>query len=255
MNNIIKFLVRKVPRVWLIRFSYIFSSIVVLFYKGSKVHCPVCGGNFRKFLPYGNQGADNRLCPKCLSLERHRMLWLFFKDKTDFFEKNRNVLHIAPEQTFLKKFRNMKNLNYTTADLESPIADIKLDVTDMPLDDNSYDMVMCNHVMEHIIDEKKAASEIYRVLKSGGFAILQVPLDASRDETYQDNSITDPKEREKVYGQYDHVRLYGLDYPYRIIKHAPFDVEIVDLIAEMPKEQIEKYRLDKTEKIYLFKKS
>lgn len=254
LTKIIKFAVRKIPRIYLIRLSYLFSRLIVPFYKGNKVECPICEGKFRKFLPYGNKGWDNRLCPSCLSLERHRLLWIFLKEKTDFFSERFKVLHIAPEQTFLKRFRQMPNLYYTTADLESPIADIKLDVTNMPLPDESYDIVICNHVMEHIEDEGKAVREIYRILKSDGFAIMQVPLDASRNETFEDATITNRKEREEIFGQYDHVRIYGHDYPQRICSHAKFTAEIHDLIGEFSSEKNQRFRLDKTEKIFIFRK-
>jgi len=253
MRAIIKFLVRKVPRPILIKFSYIFSWVMSLFYKGNNVECPVCENNFRKFLPYGNQGLDNRLCPKCLSLERHRLIWLFLKQKTNFFDAQLKVLHIAPEQPFLKRFKSLKKLDYTTADLESPIADVKMDIREMPFDDNSYDVLMCNHVLEHIDDEQKATTEIYRVLKKGGWAILQVPLDASIEETYEDLSITDPKEREKLFGQYDHVRLYGRDYPKRLEKSG-LKVIPDKLVTEIGEELAERYRLDKSELLYFCKK-
>ena len=253
MRAIIKFLVRKVPRPILIKFSYLFSSVMSLFYKGNNVECPVCESTFRKFLPYGNQGIDNRLCPKCLSLERHRLIWLFLKQKTNFFNAELKVLHIAPEQPFLKPFKKLKKLDYTTADLESPIADVKMDIREMPFEDNSYDVLMCNHVLEHIDNEQKATSEIYRVLKKGGWAILQVPLDASLEETYEDLSITDPKEREKLFGQYDHVRLYGRDYPQRLEKSG-LKVLPDDLVTEIGNELAERYRLDKTELLYFCKK-
>lgn len=249
MRTIIKFLVRKVPRPVLIKFSYLFSRIMSLFYRGNNVECPVCGSHFRKFLPYGNQGVDNRLCPKCLSLERHRLIWLFLKEKTNFFDANLKVLHIAPEQPFLKRFKSLEKLDYVTADLLSPIADVKMDIRDMPFEENNFDVVMCNHVLEHIDNEEKATSEIFRVLKKGGWAILQVPLDPSLAETFEDDSITDPKEREKIFGQYDHLRVYGRDYPQRLEKSG-LKVIPDNLIQEIGPELTERYRLDKTELLY-----
>ena len=253
MRALIKFLVRKIPRPVLIKFSFIFSRIISVFYLGNNVACPICGGHFRKFLPYGNQGIDNRLCPKCLSLERHRLIWLFLNRKTDFFSAPLKVLHIAPEQPFLKRFKNLKNLDYTTADLESPIADVKMDIREMPFDDNSFDSLMCNHVLEHIDNELKATKEIYRVLKPGGWAILQVPLDASLEETYEDFSITSPKDREKHFGQYDHVRLYGRDYAKRLEKSG-LKVYPDKLVEEIGGELAKRYRLDKSELLYFCKK-
>ena len=253
MRTIIKFIVRKIPRPILIKFSFLFSKIMSLFYKGNNVECPVCGGHFRKFLPYGNTGIDNRLCPGCLSLERHRLIWLFLKQKTDFFDASLKVLHIAPEQPFIKKFKALKKLDYTTADLLSPIADVKMDIRDMPFGDNTFDVLLCNHVLEHIDDELKATKEIYRVLKPGGWAILQVPLDIKLDETYEDSSIVSQSDREKHFGQYDHVRLYGKDYPQRLEKSG-LKVFPDKLVEEIGDELAERYRLDKKEYLYLCRK-
>ncbi len=253
MRQFIKFIVKNIPRTVLIKFSFIFGKIMSVFYIGNKVECPVCGKHYRKFLPYGVQGGDNRLCPSCLSLERHRLIWLYLKKKTGFFTDNLSVLHIAPEQPFIKRFEKMQNLKYITADLESPIAKVKMDIREMPFDDNSFDVLLCNHVLEHIDDELKATKEIYRVLKPGAWAILQVPLDSSRETTYEDASITDPKEREKHFGQYDHVRLYGRDYPQRLEKSG-LKVKADDFVSTFSKEEIERYRLDKEEKIYFCQK-
>jgi SAM-dependent methyltransferase len=248
-----KFLVRKVPRPILIKFSFFFSRIISVFYLGNNVACPICKGHFRKFLPYGNKGIDNRLCPKCLSLERHRLIWLFLVQKTEFFKAPLKVLHIAPEQPFLKRFKQLKQLEYITADLESPIADVKMDIREMPFADNTFDALICNHVLEHIDNELKAIKEIYRVLKSGGWAILQVPLNINLEETLEDLSITNPKEREKLFGQYDHVRLYGRDYAKRLEKSG-LKVYPDKMVEEIGNELAARYRLDKTELIYFCRK-
>jgi SAM-dependent methyltransferase len=244
MRVFLRFLVRNIPRPWLIRMSYLFSHLIIIFYKGNKVYCPVCESRFRKFLPFGNAGAENRLCPKCLSLERHRLLWMFLKNKTDFFSAPRKVLHIAPEQAFLKRFKKMPNLNYLTADLESPIADVHMDIQQMPFKNDEFDLVMANHVLEHIPDEPKAIREVFRVLKSGGMAIMLVPIDPARKVTYEDPTITDAREREKHFGQYDHLRYHGLDYPDRLTA-AGFRVSTDRLYYELEPEIREKYRLFK----------
>jgi len=253
LKNIIKFTVRKVPRPLLIKLSYLVRKPLSLLYRGNQHECPVCEKSFRKFLPYGNQGKENRLCPSCLSLERHRLLWLFLKEKTDFFQAPAKVLHIAPEQPFLKRFKNLKNLEYTTADLLSPIADVKTDIRDMVFGNNQFDWVICNHVLEHIDDEQKALKEILRVLKPSGKAILQVPIDYSLEKTYEDPSITSRKAREKHFGQYDHVRLYGKDYEKRLQK-AGFETDANPFVKELPEELQERFRLDSQELIYYSKK-
>ena len=253
MRQLIKFVVKNIPRPVLIKFSFVFGKIMAVFYVGNKVECPVCRKHYRKFLPYGNQGAENRLCPSCLSLERHRLIWLYLKQKTNFFTEKLSVLHIAPEQPFIKRFEKMQNLEYITADLESPIAKVKMDIREMPFEDNSFDVLLCNHVLEHIDDELKATKEIYRVLKPGGWAILQVPLDNNLETTYEDTNITDPKEREKHFGQYDHLRLYGRDYPERL-ERSGLKVTADDFVSTFSNEEIERYRLDKDEKIYFCQK-
>lgn len=242
MKKLISLITRIFPRQMLIRFSYLFSLLIRPFYWGNKVECPICGGHFRKFLPYGyGEAMDNRLCPKCLSLERHRLLWLYLKEKTGFFTDNLKVLHFAPEQPFLKRFRALKNLDYTTADIDSPIADLHLDVTEMNIPDNQYDVLICNHVLEHVDNVDKAFSEIKRVLKSGGWAILMVPINPDVD-TFEDPSVTDPEERKRLFGQYDHVRQFGRDYA-DVLSKAGFKVTADRLYYELPDEKREKMHL------------
>lgn len=253
MKKIIQFAVRKIPRPVLIKISYLVRIPASLIYAGNKHECPLCNRTFRKFMPYGNRGRENRLCPNCLSLERHRLIWLFLKQKTNFFSAKQKVLHIAPEQPFLKRFKQLENIHYTTADLYSPIADVKTDIRDMVFDDNSFDLVMCNHVLEHIDREQEALREILRVLKPGGKALLQVPLDYSLETTYEDPNITSRKEREKHFGQYDHVRLYGKDYPDRL-KKAGFICFPDQFVKKISPEIQERCRLDKQELLYYCEK-
>ena len=211
--SVFKTLLNTIPRPLLIKMSYWAKPFVDVFYRGSQFTDPINGKSYRKFLPYGYEvQRDNALAPGTLSLERHRLLWLYLKNETDFFTKNLKVLHVAPEQCFYKLFRNQQNLEYTTTDLESPLADVKADICDLPFEDNSFDVVFCNHVLEHIPDDQKAMSELYRILKPGGWGIFQIPQDISRASTYEDFTITEPEERKKHFGQYDHVRLYGMDY-------------------------------------------
>lgn len=252
IKTTIRLLLQIFPRPFLIRLSLFLNRFIAIFLLGNNVECPVCGGKFRKFLPYGYTkatGRNNCLCPKCLSLERHRLMWIYLKEETHFFSAPLKVLHIAPEQCFFKRFRKLSNLDYTTGDLESPIADVHFDVQEIPFNDNTFDVVICNHVLEHVEDDKKAMKELYRILRPNGFAILQVPMDTDNARTEEDPSITDPKERERLYRQKDHVRLYGLDYSHRLEK-AGFKVKQTQYSKEIPLEKAERYRLPMNEIFY-----
>ncbi len=236
-----------IPRPLLIRSSYLVRPVIATFLKGSKYTDPIDGKNFKMFLPYGygNQ-RNNVLSPSTLSLERHRLLWLYLQNETDFFTAKKRVLHFAPEQCFLKRFKNLKNIDYTTTDLESPIADVKADICNLPFEDNSYDIILCNHVLEHIPDDTKAMQELYRVMKPGGYGVFQIPQDLTRDITFEDDSITDKKERAAIFGQYDHVRIYGRDY-FNKLRSIGFKVEEIDYTATLSDTDIERYCLAKGE--------
>ncbi|PTB97904.1 SAM-dependent methyltransferase [Marivirga lumbricoides] len=256
MKQIISFVLRNIPRKYIQLVSGASLKIIGLFYRGNNVYCPINGKGYRKFLPYGRVNPrENALCPDTLSLERHRLIWLYLKNKTNFFTSKLKVLHVAPEQCFMRHFEALHKENYITADLESPLAKVKMDVHNIPFEENTFDVTFCNHVMEHVDDDIKAMSELKRVLKPGGWGIIQVPFfPPLQDETYENNAITDPKEREKVFGQDDHVRLYGRDYPDRLRK-AGFEVIEENYINEIPHDWIQKYALPKDEIIYLVKKA
>ena len=247
--KIFKSILNTIPRPWLIKASYIVRPIISWYLRGDKFTDPIDGKSFRKFLPYGyGKQRENALSPSTLSLERHRLMWLFLKDNTNFFTatKKLKVLHIAPEQCFLDIFRKQQNLNYITSDLESPIADVKADICDLPFKENEFDVVFCNHVLEHISNDTKAIQELYRVLKPGGFGIFQIPQDLSKAITFEDNTITDRKERAKLFGQYDHVRVYGRDY-FDKLRSIGFKVDEVDYTKKITLDKIEKYCLMKNE--------
>lgn len=247
MKKTFKLILNLIPRPILIRLSYLVRPILAFLLKGNRFTDPIDNKSFRTFLPYGyGKQRPNVLSPSTLSLERHRLLWLFLKNETNFFTDEKKALHFAPEQCFLNRFRKLKNLNYTTTDLLSPIADVKADICDLPFKDNSYDIILCNHVLEHIPDDTKAMQELYRVMKPGGYGIFQIPQDLNRDETFEDDSITDKAERAKIFGQYDHVRVYGRDY-FEKLRSIGFKVEEVNYTANFSEEDITKYCLAKGE--------
>lgn len=250
------FLLRTLPRPLLIKLSLIFQKFSSILYAGNKYEDPINGKSYRKFLPYGYSGIakrDNVLSPGTMSLERHRLLWLYLKSRTDFFSAPHKMLHIAPEQCFYKIFKGMKNLDYLTGDYNSPIADVHFDLHNAPFEDNSFDVIFCNHVLEHVEDADQCMLELYRIMQPGGWGIFQVPLDVTRSVTYEDKRITSPLEREKHFWQKDHLRLFGLDYKDRLLA-AGFDVTADDYVDTLSKEAIDRYRLPEGELIYLCRK-
>ena len=266
-----KFILNTIPRPILIRLSIVVRPILAFLLKGSRFTDPIDGKSFRMFLPYGygNQ-RNNVLSPSTLSLERHRLLWLYLQNETDFFQSELDsdspvtqnkriklrkdaetssalkVLHFAPEQEFFKRFKKQTNIEYTTTDLLSPLADVKADICNLPFEDNAYDIIFCNHVLEHIPDDTKAMQELFRVLKPGGMGIFQIPQDLSRASTFTDDTIVDQKERAKIFGQYDHVRVYGRDY-FDKLRSIGFKVIEEDYTHKIAPELVEKYCLAKGE--------
>lgn len=251
MKKLIGLIVRFVPRRYLQRVSGLGLRVLGLFYSGRAVKCPICQKRYREFLPYGRvRSRANALCPHCMSLERHRLIWLYLQERTAFFRQPLDVLHIAPEACFIRRFENVHGNRYITADIESPLAKVKMDVHQIPFADNTFDVVLCNHVLEHVRDDIQAMKEFYRVMKPGAFAILQVPFFPPLPEkTFEDPTITDPRERERIFGQDDHVRKYGTDYTQRIAQ-AGFVAEENAFINELTDQQRYHFGLSKGEIIY-----
>lgn len=247
MKKLAKFLLNSIPRPALIQLSILARPVIYQIFKGNNFYDPIDGRSYRRFLPYGyGKQRANALSPGTLSLERHRQMWLYLQNETQFFTEKLKVLHIAPEQEFLRRFKKMDNLDYTSADLFSPIVDVKADILDLPFADNSFDVIVCNHVLEHIVDDRKAMSELYRVMKPGGWGILQVPMKNSLEKTYEDFTITDPKERQKHFGQYDHVRWYGMDYFDRL-RSVGFQAEINFYSQKFSESDTKKFGLNRNE--------
>lgn len=254
MKDIISWILRHVPRKYLQLVSHFGVKVLSIFYSGKGVECNVCGSEFRKFLPYGRSGRDNALCPNCLALERHRLMYLYLQRKTNFFKDNLKLLHVAPEYCFIDRFEKMKNLDYITADIESPLAKVKMDIHQIPFEANTFDVAFCNHVMEHVDDDIKAMSELHRVLKPGGWAIIQSPQDWSRATTYEDPTITDPREREKHFWQDDHLRLFGRDYGQRLEQGGFIVKEDRFVMNELTSEEVKRFALPANEVIYFCQK-
>jgi SAM-dependent methyltransferase len=249
----IRWALKYIPRPWLIRMSALVRVLGPLLYVGSRFTDPIDGRSYRKFLPYGYGGRirENALSPGTNSLERHRLLYLYLQRYTEFFTAPLTVLHIAPEQCFHQRFKTQPNLQVLTADIESPLADMHFDLHQIPLEDNRFDVIFCNHVLE--TDDAQCLRELYRVMKAGGWGIFQVPWVPGIEVTDEDPSITDPAERERRFLQYDHVRLYGEDYPQRLTA-AGFTVEKVELFKTLPQDEVERYRLPSDEPLYVCRK-
>lgn len=253
MKKLFKFLLNAVPRPLLIRLSYVARPVLAWWLQGPGFTDPIDGKQFKKFLPYGyGKQRDNVLAPGTLSLERHRLLWLYLQRQTNFFThtQRQKLLHFAPEQAFYKRFRKQANLAYLTTDLLSPLADVKADICKLPFENNAFDIIFCNHVLEHIPDDTKAMSELFRVLKPGGWGIFQIPQDLNRDVTFTDDSITDPRQRAEIFGQYDHVRIYGRDY-FDKLRKIGFEVREIAATDFLSAAEISAYALQANEIIPL----
>ncbi len=248
------------------------QRIMAIYYTGSKYYCPYCKRHFRKMLKggfdfpvikekhiVGGGYRINDVCPRCYSTDRDRLVFLYLKNKTDIFEKKIKLLHIAPEGCLKALLLSYPNIEYFTGDKYSKGYQgyyydrdvIQMDITNIPYEDNKFDVIICNHVLEHITDDKAAMSELFRVLKPGGWAMLQVPISLVLDKTFEDKSITSEKDREKYFGQFDHIRIYAKDYKdklenvgFKVTIHSPFkeNWNITD---------IEKYAINPEEEIYI----
>lgn len=235
VGKAVRWALNAIPRTALQRVAEWVVPMMGILYLGKGRRCPICGAERRRFMPYGyGKVREDALCPTCLSLERHRLLWLYLMDKhIDRIKELPTILHIAPEVCMMKQFKKIyssKPQNYITADLESPLADMHFDVQQIPIADNSVDIIICNHILEHVESDHKALCEMYRIMRPGGVGIMLAPIDYSREVTYEDDTITDPKQRAEIFGQYDHRRIYGKDYLNRLTA-AGFEAEEIDYAA------------------------
>lgn len=201
------------------------KKLSLLAYSGRARYCPVCERKSGRFASFGVIPRPDARCVHCSSLERHRFLWLYLCEFSDFFSgATKKVLHFAPEPFFEKKLASTPGLDYITTDIEPGCAMTAADITGLPFPDRCFDIVLCSHVLEHIPDDVSAIRELYRVMKPGGCGLLMVPL--KRGQTVEDPAVIDPQERVRLFGQADHVRMYGDDFPSRL-EAGGFAVEIV----------------------------
>ncbi len=234
------------------RFMFAVRGVV---YAGTRYRCPCCNRSFRSFS--GQHGVlsttTDGYCPRCNAKARHRRIWLHLQSHTELASHTTRLLEIAPWWSFARRFQEMPNIEYTGLDLEPRgphVTDIG-DVVDMPFDASSYDTVICVHVLEHVDDDRAAISEIHRVLRPGGWALVTVPLNLD-GPTIEDPLITDSAERKRLFGEPSHVRFYGLDVRDRL-EQAGFLVD-VDLAANLPVATRERYGLRDDENIFTCRK-
>lgn len=177
--------------------------------------CPVCENHVELFHPFGLKQRKNALCPICGSLERHRFVWVFFEKFTNLFNlPSKRFLHIAPEACLSKRLSNAAGVNYISSSFSPGKAMITMDIRKTGFPNESFDVIYCSHVLEHIEEDFIAILELNRILDRKGWAIFQVPI--LNQPTYEDFSIKSPKQRELAFGQKDHVRKYGIDFKDRL---------------------------------------
>jgi SAM-dependent methyltransferase len=181
----------------------------------SSFFCPVCESDVQSFLPFGLKQRQNALCPNCSSLERHRVAWLFFLRFTNLFTKPlKKFLHIAPETCLSERFICNDKIEYFPTSFSPRKGMISMDIRKINLPNESFDVIYCSHVLEHIVEDNIAILELNRILDKKGWAVFQVPI--FNHPTYEDFSIKSPNERELAFGQHDHVRKYGIDFKNRL---------------------------------------
>ena len=202
-----------------------YTRVQMVVQRGSGVTCPLCESTFRRFTAFGDPPRPYARCPRCRALERHRLAWWFLQGHTDLFDRNLRVLHVAPEPPLARCLRTVAGLDYLTADIDPSRADVQMDIMNIQYPDSFFDVVLCSHVLEHVLDAGTAMRELHRVLAPTGFALLDAPTDPEREHTYEDWSITSDEGRRRAFGQWDHVRLFGRDYP-DLLRSAGFHVEV-----------------------------
>lgn len=224
------------------------------------VQCPICRNIQKKFLPAGVAvKRENAMCAFCQSLERHRLVWLYLLDKKKLCPPTVRLLHFAPEWIFHRLLSVDSNVEYWPVDIDPssfqyakhPV--VKTDIVDIPFKENWFDGVLCNHVLEHVANDILAMKELFRVIKPGGWAILQVPIRPDNELTDEDPNVITPEERERRFGQRDHVRFYGKDYPDRL-REVGFKVTVDHYVERFDESTRCYFGLDLDEKVFFCEK-
>ena len=224
-------------------------------YAGSSFYCPFCRGSFRKMIRWdpSDPEDDNMVCPRCQSQSRHRLLNSYLTNETNLFDKPARLLHFAPEPFFFKMFERAANIDYVPVDMMMPSASIHVDIRSLPFPDKAFDAIICNHVLEHVVDDTTAIKELSRVLRPNGWAVVLVPIDYQRSETFEDPSVTDPLERLRLFGQSDHVRIYGRDYVDRL-RSGDWSISELNYAEGIEPELKDRFALMQSEYLYIARK-
>lgn len=269
MKQLIKKLIPQNVRLWrYTAYEKIRYYPELLLSLGSGIECPFCSGHFRRLRPggfaypiliqnrvIGASPRPNVVCPRCKSHDRERLLYLFLKNETRLLQDGGKVLHMAPEPQMSRVLRGLSNISYVSADLFATDTMVSADLLGMPFRDNWFDAVICNHVLEHVDDDRKGMREIHRVMKPDGWAILQVPIALALKQTIEDPSVKDEQERIRRFGQRDHVRMYSPnDYPERL-RECGFEVSISRYAAQLGEQAIARYALTAEEIVYFCRKA
>lgn len=240
----------------------------IVFSLGNRLVCPFCGWRFRRFRPsgfhypiiiekqvIGGHWHRDNVCPRCMSNARERLALLFLKDRRpSLFEQPARLLHVAPEPQLAKVLKRFSNIKYVSADLFEPGVMSRFDIQQTPFPDQTFDVVICNHVMEHVGDDSAAMAEIFRILKPSGWAMLQVPIALKLDRTIEDPTAITEAQRIERFGQEDHVRLYCRgDYIQRL-EAAGFDVDAEQYPASLGSETVDRFGLVADEEVFICSK-
>lgn len=209
--------------------------------------CPVCGRTARRFLPAGVVVRADAVCPWCGSRERQRLGWLYLRRCTSLFDGPGRLLHLAPERSLRDAFARARTVENIGVDLNPIGVDVASDLTALAFRDRAFDAILCSHVLEHVVDDAAAMAELHRVLRTGGFALVQVPL--RQGTTYEDFSITTPEGRLAAFEQSDHVRIYGLDIVSRL-ERAGFRVTTARASDLVPEPETRRMALDRDEVLF-----
>jgi SAM-dependent methyltransferase len=225
-------------------------ALRAVMFAGRRYVCPCCGWHVRGFTWGGASFRTRPLgyCPRCNAKARHRRIWLFLERRTNLFADRIRLLEISPKYSFARRFVRMANLEFVGADLDGrPHVAVRTDLTALAMDSETFDAVICVHVLEEIVDDRRGMREIHRVLRPGGWALISVPTRLDRP-TYEDPSITSPIDRQREFGEKAHVRVYGGDIVDRL-REAGFAVD-VDLARDVPPEDRERFGLRDDENIF-----